>query len=151
MLVLFFTILIRINGQEVAASAGDYFETSTGSISWTLGEVSIETLNSDNITLTQGFQQTYFSDEQTVIATNFNAEILVYPIPANEILTIEFRDFQNKAKLILYNIMGEEVVIKQMKSAKTTINLDHLPSSEYLLNIVDGKNKLIQSFKIIKN
>ncbi|MBN2174518.1 MAG: hypothetical protein JW731_10310, partial [Bacteroidales bacterium] len=44
---------------EVIASAGDYFENSTGSLSWTLGEVMNETFSNGSNILTQGFQQPF--------------------------------------------------------------------------------------------
>ncbi|MCF8365211.1 MAG: T9SS type A sorting domain-containing protein [Bacteroidales bacterium] len=47
------------HAQQVVASAGGYFEGDNISLSWTLGEPVIETFSNSNITLTQGFQQTY--------------------------------------------------------------------------------------------
>ncbi|MFU8844174.1 MAG: hypothetical protein ACNA7V_10250 [Bacteroidales bacterium] len=44
---------------EVIATAGDYFENSSGSLSWTLGEVMTETFSSGGNILTQGFQQPF--------------------------------------------------------------------------------------------
>jgi gliding motility-associated-like protein len=42
---------------EVISSAGMYFESSAGSMSWTIGEVTIDTYTSSNNFLTQGFHQ----------------------------------------------------------------------------------------------
>jgi len=44
---------------EVISTSGDYFSNASASLSWTLGELATETLTAGNITLTQGFQQTY--------------------------------------------------------------------------------------------
>ena len=46
----------------VVATAGESAEAGGISISWTLGEIAIETLedNAGTLTLTQGFQQGYF-------------------------------------------------------------------------------------------
>lgn len=43
--------------RDVVASSGDYFEAGGISISGTLGEIAIETYESGNLILTQGFQQ----------------------------------------------------------------------------------------------
>ena len=43
--------------RDVVASSGDYFENAGVSLSWTLGELAVETYTAGNITLTQGFQQ----------------------------------------------------------------------------------------------
>ena len=42
---------------EVVASAGNYFEGTGVSLSWTLGELATETFSNGSIILTQGFQQ----------------------------------------------------------------------------------------------
>ena len=42
---------------EVLAASGDYFTSTSNSLSWTLGESVIETYSSSNNSLTQGFQQ----------------------------------------------------------------------------------------------
>lgn len=61
--VLFITVLVLISvesynqtiDQSVIASAGNDVDTELFSISWTLGEIAINTLNSDEIVLSQGF------------------------------------------------------------------------------------------------
>ncbi len=62
-LLLIFLLMLLITkfaaSQQVVATAGDYFENDNLSISWTLGETIIATFESENIVLTQGFQQPY--------------------------------------------------------------------------------------------
>jgi len=43
--------------RDVVASSGDYFEGANASLSWTLGEIAVETYTAGNNILTQGFQQ----------------------------------------------------------------------------------------------
>ena len=43
--------------QEVISSAGEHFESSSGSASWTIGETIILTLEGDENAVTQGFHQ----------------------------------------------------------------------------------------------
>lgn len=72
-----FLILLFVQGQtispEVIASAGDYFENGNGSLSWTLGELATETYSNGNITLTQGFQQSYM-----INLSGIDLDLLVY-------------------------------------------------------------------------
>ncbi len=49
----------QANAQQVIASAGGYFQNENLSLSFTLGEPVIETLQSAELILTQGFQQPY--------------------------------------------------------------------------------------------
>jgi len=56
-LVLTASVSVKAQQLEVIATSGDFYENSSGSLSWTLGEVFIETLSETNFILTQGFQQ----------------------------------------------------------------------------------------------
>ena len=58
---------------EVVSSAGDYYEGSNGSLSWTLGEIATETYSNGTNILTQGFQQPI-----TVTLAGINLDVLVY-------------------------------------------------------------------------
>ena len=57
---------IAVHAQELVSTAGSYGETSSGSLSWTIGEPVIETITNGTNTLTQGFQQS----KLTVTAIN---------------------------------------------------------------------------------
>jgi hypothetical protein len=57
----------------VIASAGNYYQGSNASLSWTLGEVATETYTSGNVILTQGFQQPI-----SISITGLNLNLLVY-------------------------------------------------------------------------
>ena len=62
---LLFLVIVMISAkidsdaQQVVASSGGYYVTDNLSVSWTLGETVAETFSSDNLILTQGFQQPY--------------------------------------------------------------------------------------------
>ena len=58
---------------EVVAAAGDFFSNNTHSLSWTLGEIAIETYSGTTAVLTQGFQQPV-----TVSITGVNLDLLVF-------------------------------------------------------------------------
>ena len=52
----------NVNAQEIISTSGDYFENTTGSISWTIGESMIETYTNGSEILTQGFQQSRLTE-----------------------------------------------------------------------------------------
>ena len=58
--VYFLFCLSLASAQEVISSAGELFESSSGSASWTIGETIILTLESDKNYVTQGFHQPAF-------------------------------------------------------------------------------------------
>jgi len=50
-------IMAQSVSPQVVSSAGDYFEGTNASLSWTLGEIATETFVAGDVILTQGFQQ----------------------------------------------------------------------------------------------
>lgn len=73
----------------VIASAGNYSEVGGISLSWTLGEVAVTTLQQGKIILTQGFQQSFLKD--VGFATDpIKWQIAAYPNPVQDKLRIQF-------------------------------------------------------------
>jgi len=58
---------------EVVATAGDYYEGTNVSLSWTLGELATETYTNGNVILTQGFQQPF-----GIVLHGIDLDVLVY-------------------------------------------------------------------------
>jgi hypothetical protein len=58
---------------QVVSSAGDYYEGTNASLSWTLGEIATETFATGNVILTQGFQQPF-----SIILAGIDLDVLVY-------------------------------------------------------------------------
>ena len=75
----------------VIASAGNYAESGSMSLSWTLGEIAVSTLTSGDLILTQGFQQSYSIEDTVGIDLNpIDWQIIAYPNPVNDELSIQF-------------------------------------------------------------
>jgi len=66
-------LIAQTTSPEVVASSGGYYEGTSASLSWTLGELATETYTTGGVTLTQGFQQPII-----VSVTGINVEVLVF-------------------------------------------------------------------------
>lgn len=73
----------------VLASAGDYAEADGISLSWTLGEIAVMTLEQGDLILTQGFQQSYKLPDG-IDLDPINWQIVAYPNPVGNELKIQF-------------------------------------------------------------
>lgn len=73
----------------VIASAGNYSEAGDISLSWTLGEVAVTTLQKGEIMLSQGFQQSFLKDVGFA-ADPIKWQISAYPNPVQDKLWIQF-------------------------------------------------------------
>ncbi|MEE4196213.1 MAG: T9SS type A sorting domain-containing protein [Bacteroidales bacterium] len=138
---------------QVVASAGEYSETSNYSVSWTLGEIAIETLESSSIILTQGFQQGYFEITSVDEIPATNLSLNVYPNPAIDYIYISLESDERKTLMI--EIVDEDgrVMVKEQwnnPGDPYKISLTGLNSSLYFLRVYESTGKPIQTFKIIK-
>ncbi|MBE9510529.1 MAG: T9SS type A sorting domain-containing protein [Bacteroidetes bacterium] len=150
-LVLTTSVSVKAQQAEVIATSGDFYENSSGSLSWTLGEVVIETLSETNFILTQGFQQS----KLTVTAINdlqtSGIELSVYPNPTNSFLFIEVKtDKQRDLQINLFDLNGKLILQKKITGSKQTVNMQNYKPATYILKVTEG-NKEIRTYQIVKH
>ncbi len=153
--LLFFTSLIAFSQQvspDVISSGGDHFENEELSMSWTIGETVISTLESEYI-LTQGFHQDFFTitaiDEKELEDISIN----IFPNPTPDYLNIEWKTNTESIENISIQLLdgnGRLLTEKSYKSSAETmmLNLQSFERAHYILRIIHGKQ--IKTFKIIK-
>jgi hypothetical protein len=67
--------------QQIVTTGGDYHQNSSGSISYTIGELAIETFSKTNNILTQGFHQTNLIAVAINELKGLDFEISAFPNP----------------------------------------------------------------------
>lgn len=160
--ILLFVFVCLLNGYAfgqsvssyVIAAAGEHSETSDISVSWTLGEIAVETLESSSIILTQGFQQGYYEITSVDGPVMSNLDLKVYPNPATDHIYISLKSDEVKSALIeIYNIDGKLVLNEKWEyiDGPYKIDINGFGSSQYILRISDSSGKLLQTYKIIKH
>ena len=144
---LLFTVPALSFGQnidrDVVSSAGDNYETSTASLSWTLGEVASESYTSNTARLNQGFHQGNLFISSIDEELNLDFIIKAYPNPVLDILIVETQDQDNKYQII--DLHGEVIKNGIITSEKEEIDFTGLPSGVYFLSISGNK-----THKVIK-
>ena len=80
---------------------------------------------------------------------NSIGRFLVYPNPAHNNLFISFPNAFQEAKVIFYNVLGQNVFEKLINDSDTSISLENLNSGIYFYKI--ESNSFVQTGKIIKN
>ena len=149
-LIAIFLSASTIQAQEVIATAGSHGETTSGSLSWTIGEPLIETITDGTKTLTQGFHQS----KLTVTAINdlkvSPIELSVYPNPTSSFISIELKtDKQKDLLLSLFDLNGRIILRKKMTESRETIKMQKYKPATYILKVSEG-NKEIQTYQIVK-
>jgi hypothetical protein len=137
--------------EAVTATGGDATGTG-GSSSYSVGQVVYTTNTGTNASVAQGVQQPYeISASVGIDVIEINLELVAYPNPTNNALTLNIGNYNNeKLTYQLYDMQGKLLDSKQVVSSSTTMGMQDLPVSTYLLNVLDD-NSLIKTFRIIKN
>lgn len=135
--------------QEVVSSGGDYFETTNGSISLTIGEVVTESYVSAETMLTQGMQQTTItvSEPPTALYEQMGIEVNVYPNPTSNTLRISCEQ-ESTTQYSLSNLSGIEFAKGQFNE-QTELPMEQYVPGVYLLTLI--QNGQTQSIEVIKN
>lgn len=141
-----------LSAQEAAVAAGGDATGAGGSSSYSVGQVVYTTNTGTNGSMAQGVQQPYeISTTVGINETTINLELSVYPNPTTNYLTLKVDDFEfSTLNFQLIDLQGKVIDNKKVTTTTSTIVMEGLPKAIYFLNVNDN-NKIVKTFKIIKN
>jgi hypothetical protein len=142
---------VGVQAQETLPVTGGDATGAGGSSSYTVGQVVYTTNTGNNGSVAQGVQQPFeISTTIGIEVTEINLELVAYPNPTHNALTLSIGNYNNeKLTYQLYDMQGKLLISKQVLNNSTKIGMQNLPVSTYLLNVLDN-NALIKTFKVIK-
>jgi hypothetical protein len=153
-LAAFFVLLatIELQAQESPTASGGDATGTEGSLSYTVGQVVYTTNTGSNGSVAQGIQQAFeISTTAGIEKIEINIELVAYPNPTTNMLNLSIANYNNeKLTYLLYDMQGKLLDTKQVVNNSTTIGMQELPKSTYLLSLLDN-NSLIKTFRIVKN
>lgn len=154
MKILFGIILIcfsiQSNGQQVIGAAGTTTTTTGGSVSYTVGEIAVQTTETASVSSFEGVQQAYEIYKVGVTELALGSSIDVYPNPTNDRLTLKTKNLNKNLSYELYDSQGKLKQECVSFSDGHTLSMTEFVNAVYYLKIF-GDNQPIQTFKIIKN
>jgi hypothetical protein len=154
-LVLILTGLLWLcfaQAQESVNASGGNAIGSGGIVTFSIGQVVYTTNTGNTGSLAQGVQHGYEIFTVGLNESLLNVSLTAFPNPTGTILTIQIGDYDNeKLSYQLYDMKGKLLSSEQIVSKQTQINTTSLPMANYLINVLNHSNEVVQSFKIIKN
>lgn len=139
--------------QKTVSASGGNATGSSGTVSYSIGQVAQMSLSGTNGLLIQGVQHPYEIQVVTSVESEAANSIALsaYPNPTSDFLNLKVEDYTSAATIYqLYNANGLLLESKAITSNETIITMKELFAANYLLKITQG-NKEIKTFKIIKN
>jgi hypothetical protein len=150
---LLILVLTKLQAQEAISVSGGNFAGSSGSVSYTVGQVANVTNSGSTGTVSQGVQQPFeiFIVSGLEEAVGVDLEIETYPNPSSGIINLKVNNYKlTDLSYKLYNLNGDLIQHGKILNKETAITLEKLPPAIYYLRIIDNQKEL-KSFKIIKN
>jgi hypothetical protein len=152
MLLFMLCSLAGFSQQQVVSTAGSHDQSDSTTLSWTIGETVVKSFSNSNTLLTQGFHQGNLEVATFIEPSNdWEVKAEAYPNPVQNRMTVKTKN-PNEIPLHieLYNMKGQLLQQKAIHSTATPLNFSQIEPGEYILQL-RSKDKMIQSFKIIKN
>lgn len=152
-LFLFMTIISTTfsYGQQCAVSSGGEANGNGGVISYTIGQLACNVNSASTGFIEEGIQQPYEIYNITAIKSHLDdIKVEIYPNPTSKIISLEIGGIHQNLSYQLFNSSGTLLRIQKDLGSKTNIDLTNVGASIYFLKVIQ-KNKVVSSFKIIKN
>jgi hypothetical protein len=73
----------------------------------------------------------------------------IFPNPLQNILQVDFPENTKNASLIIYDILGKQILKAMIEQDNKRIDLEYLPSGIYIVKL-QGDNQNVNTFKLIK-
>ena len=146
--LLSFTML----GQESVNTSGQNANGTGGSVSYSVGQIAYTTNSGTNGSVAQGVQQPYeISVVLGIEHPEINLQMTVSPNPTTDFVTLKVADYEFESlTYLLYDLNGKQFFTGQTNTDETQISIGNLPAAIYFLKVTN-KNKVIKTFKILKN
>jgi hypothetical protein len=147
--VAFLTTGLARAQQSTTAGGGDA-TGSGGTMAYSLGQVEFTT-NANGVGIAaQGVQHAYETFTIGIVQTTLNASLTAFPIPVKENLTLKVSNYNDKKlSYCLYDMHGKIVLISQIFSPETEINMINMAAESYSL-VVFNDGQIVKYIQIIK-
>jgi hypothetical protein len=145
--------LTSVTAQESVNATGGNASGSGGSASYSIGQITYQTITGNNVSVTQGVQQPIEISVITELeeAKNINLSVTAFPNPSADHLTLQIGEFEiSNLSYQLYDANGKILLNEKITGNPMNIATNHLAPANYFVKVMQG-NKEVKTFKITKN
>lgn len=146
------SFVAMVQAQSAIPAAGGNSSGTGGTVSYTVGQITYQTISGSTGTVAPGVQQPFEISIVTALekTEGITLDYKVYPNPAADILTLIIRPFgEENVRFRLYDLNGVLLQDKKIESEVTEISMQNLSASVYLMKIIVDHQE-VKTFKIIK-
>ena len=138
-------------GQTSMNASGGGNSNASGSISYSVGQVTYQSTSNTSGSVSQGVQYAFEIATLSLEENALHLSLMAYPNPAQELLNLSVGNYsQEKLAYKLVDLEGKVISEATIHSEVTTIDMKQLPLATYFVE-VHNDSKKVHVFKIIKN
>ncbi len=142
-----------INAQQSVNTSGGNATSTTGTVSYSVGQVFYNHHINSQGAVNQGVQNAYEVFSADIIESNSLTKIAVFPNPTSDLITVKILNYTGSInyRVELIDANGRLVKENYLQASISSLDLSQFPSSTYSLNILGNQSNKIATYKIIKN
>ena len=138
-------------GQNSVNTAGGDVSNTSGSVSYSIGQVAYQTTSNASGSVSQGVQQAYVISTLELVENAFNFSLSAFPNPTQENLHLRVGNFnQEQLSYKLIDTEGKLLNQGEILTQETDLDMRQYAVATYFVE-VHHAGKKVQTFKIIKN
>ena len=150
---LFMLAVMSLSAQSALVGTGGEASGSGGSVSYSVGQIAVQSNSEGNTSISEGVQQPY--EIQTIGIDNYpgiTLNAVVYPNPTQGTVILSIDSFDSFSDIVfarLYDGNGKQIREIRIADHQTEIGMESLSTGTYYLNLFSGK-QMLKSFKVVK-
>lgn len=153
-LIVVFLLLCQaenLTAQSAVNSAGGNATSVSGSVSYSVGQISYTAVENSSGNIEQGVQHAYEVFQTGIYGAFPELNLSIFPNPTSQSLHLKFQnDPNNTFEYMISDINGKQILRGDVFDINTTIDLSPLLEATYFLHILSKKNNSIKTFEILK-
>ena len=142
-----FTILIScltissVLAQSNIVTAGGDAASSSGSVSYSIGQIDFQYTSSADYSVSEGVQQTYsFDTALSIDDIQYDFQISIWPNPSADEMNIEYTtSYELPLSLTVTDVKGAVVASQSVTQGQYSFNVNTWAAGTYYVNLNDGE------------
>ena len=153
--IIFVSVFFVMSGviafaQSAIVPIGGDMEGSGVTISYTIGQIAVQSYGEGGTTISEGVQQPY--EIQTIGIDNYpgiTLNAMVYPNPTLGNVQLTMNNVQFEGEVKVFDSNGKYLFSKKIEGETTVIPMFDLATGTYFVNVLNG-TQVLKSFKVVK-
>ena len=141
---------MSLSAQSAIVPMGGDMEGSGVTISYTVGQIAVQSYGEGGTSISEGVQQPY--EIQTIGIDNYpgiTLNAMVYPNPTLGNVQLTMNNVQFEGEVKVFDSNGKYLFSKKIEGETTVIPMSELATGTYFVNVLNG-TQVLKSFKVVK-